>query len=286
MSKHPRVSIGLPVFNGENFLSEALDSILAQTYPDFELIISDNGSVDATEEICRSYIANDDRVKYYRNDRNRGAAWNYNRVFYLSTGEYFKWAAHDDLCGPEFLESCTRVLDHDPGIILCYTRTLAIDEKGNVVSSYAIKPKAGSPKPAERFYEFVCVPHPCVAVFGLIRSSILAKTSLIGDYAASDRPLLGELSLLGRFHEIPEPMFFYRNHSQQSWQLYSTEQAQEEWYDPRRVKKKTFPHWRLFREHFRSINRVPLPWQERMWCYLYMGWWLRRKWRVLAKDLL
>ena len=99
----PRVSIGLPVYNGENFLEFALDSILGQTFQDFELIISDNASTDATESICRRYAAKDSRIRYYRNPNNQGAAQNYNRVFALARGEYFKWAAHDDVCKPNYL---------------------------------------------------------------------------------------------------------------------------------------------------------------------------------------
>jgi glycosyltransferase involved in cell wall biosynthesis len=92
-SKIPRVSIGLPVFNGEKYLAEALDSILSQTYRDFKLIISDNASTDRTEQICREYAAKDRRIRYYRNEKNIGAPKNFNRVFELSSGKYFRWDA-------------------------------------------------------------------------------------------------------------------------------------------------------------------------------------------------
>src|SRR5688572_10868700 len=100
--KNPRVSIGLPVYNGENYLAEAIDSILAQTFEDFELIISDNASTDRTQEICEAYAAKDGRIRYYRSEVNKGSAWNFNRVFELARGEYFKWAAHDDYIAPEY----------------------------------------------------------------------------------------------------------------------------------------------------------------------------------------
>ena len=87
----PRISIGMPVFNGEKFIAETLDSLLTQTYSDFELIISDNASTDNTEQICRKYASKDPRINYFRNKSNFGAAKNYNRVFKLSSGEY---------CGP------------------------------------------------------------------------------------------------------------------------------------------------------------------------------------------
>ena len=93
----PLVSIGMPVFNGEDYVEAALDSILTQTFTNFELIISDNASTDRTEEICNDFADSDDRIRYYRQEKNLGAAANFNRVFELSSGKYFKWAAHDAL---------------------------------------------------------------------------------------------------------------------------------------------------------------------------------------------
>ena len=88
----PRVSLGMPVYNAQRFLREVLDSILAQTFTDFELIISDNGSTDATEAICREFAARDRRVQYEPNDRtNHGPGWNYNRTEFLARGEFFSW---------------------------------------------------------------------------------------------------------------------------------------------------------------------------------------------------
>lgn len=286
MSNHrARVSIGMPVYNGVEYLAETLDSLLGQTWTDFELIISDNASTDGTEDICRAYAARDPRIRYLRNRENLGAAANFNRVFHLSSGEYFKWAAADDLCAPEFLERCVEVLDREASVVLCYPRAKAIDERGGVVRDYPSKPKAASVKPHERFHEFVCVPHPCVAVFGLIRASALRRTQLIGNFASADRPLLGELSLLGRFYEIPDFLFFYRNHPQQSWRAYPTRQAVQAWYDPARAMKLTLPHWRLLWEHLSSIGRAPLNRSERASCYLCMVWWVRRRWKRLARNL-
>ena len=102
----PRVSIGLPVYNGEKFLAATLNSILAQDFEDFELIISDNASNDRTQEICEAYARRDARISYSRLPENLGAARNYNRVFALSAGEFFKWAPHDDLMGARFISAC------------------------------------------------------------------------------------------------------------------------------------------------------------------------------------
>ena len=108
-----QLSIGLPIYNGEEFLKEAIESLINQTFEDFEIVISDNASTDQTQQICRYYADLDPRIRYYRCKQNLGAAWNYNRVFELSYGEYFKWAAHDDFCGPAFFERCVDALDRD-----------------------------------------------------------------------------------------------------------------------------------------------------------------------------
>src|SRR6476646_2411498 len=130
----PKVAIGLPVYNGAKYVAEAIESVLAQTYGDLELVISDNASTDATEEICRDYTARDSRVRYARAEQNGGAAWNFNRTFELSRGEYFKWLAHDDAIGPQYLARCLAVLDRDPGVVLCHTRTGIINGQGELVA--------------------------------------------------------------------------------------------------------------------------------------------------------
>ena len=281
-----RISIGIPVYNGERFLAETLDSFINQTFPYFELIISDNASTDSTQEICLHYAGKDDRIRYVRQKTNLGASRNYNLLFEMSSGEYFKWASYDDLCAPAFLEQCIRVLDNNPSVILCYSRSQEIDENGLVIRAFPAKPKLGSEKTPERFFECICVPHPQVAVFGIFRSSVLKNTRLIGNFASSDRILLGELSLLGRFSEIPEFLFFRRNHPAQSYKIFRGRHALQAWYDPQRSGKITFPHWRLLYEHFLSVVLTPLRSQDRLICTIYLAWWIRLHWRYLAKNLI
>jgi len=282
----PRVSIGLPVFNGENYLEEALDSILAQTYSDFELIISDNASTDRTEEICRVYAARDDRIRYFRNETNLGAAKNYNRVFELSSGEYFKWAAHDDLCAPEYLERCVEILDREPDVVLCYPRTSIIDEHRRLVENYFDGFNLRSPKPHERFRDFFCTPGLCNPIHGLIRASILKRTLLIGSYPDSDRVLLGELALLGQFYEVPERLFFRRDHPQRSARANPDLDERVVWFDPARKGQIQLPRWRWFFGYLLAIKRVRLSWYEKLCCYVLMGRWVRWHWRKLKDDLM
>jgi glycosyltransferase involved in cell wall biosynthesis len=280
-AQHPRVSIGVPVYNGANFLAGTLDSILAQTFCDFELIVSDNGSTDATEAICREYAARDRRIRYVRNATNLGAAKNYNRVFELAAGEYFKWNGHDDPLAPRFLERCVECLDRDPELVLCFSRNRAIDEHGAergvgvlTARTFAPKPQLGSPRARVRFYHAVVADHPQGAIFGLIRRELLARTALIGSYRSSDLPLLGELALLGRFHQIPEVLQDRRFHPQQGRHLYKSRRLREEWFDPRGSRKRTRPHLRLLQEHVRAIGRAAPDRRTRAFCYGYMAIWL------------
>src|ERR1700730_2505125 len=132
MSTTPLVSIGFFLYNGDRFLAAAIESILNQTFQDFELIISDNCSTDRSEEICRKFAAQDDRIRYYRADRNMGAGWNLRNVYFKATGKYFKWAAHDDMIQPDFLRQCIDALEADDSLVVAHTYTRVIDHERQV----------------------------------------------------------------------------------------------------------------------------------------------------------
>jgi len=272
----PRISIGLPVYNGEQFLAQTLDALLAQTWTDFELIISDNGSTDSTELLCRAYAARDSRIRYHRSASNQGGAWNFRRVVELATGAYFKWAAYDDLCAPTYLERCIAVLDELPEVVLCYPQTVLIDEQGAAIGTHAEELHLRSAQAHHRFRQFLQhygIGAPCNVHYGLIRTNVLRQTPLLGSYVSSDIVLIGELALRGQFYEIPEPLFQRRDHPGTLLRTYGTRRAQLAWFDPSKQQAR-FPVWRLFVEHVRAIRRTPLHWFERLWCCLYMLQWL------------
>jgi glycosyltransferase involved in cell wall biosynthesis len=293
--KRPRASIGMPVYNGEKYVEKALDSILAQTYQDFELVISDNASTDNTEQICRSYARGDTRIRYYRNARNLGAPKNHNRVFELSTGEYFKWAAHDDVLAPEFLEKCVSVLDKDLSIVLCYSKTTRIDKHGTIVGTYEHKMRISSLKPHERFRDIIDRHNPCFPIFGVMRTSALRMTSPFGNYIGTDRNILAEISLIGRIYEIPEYLFFRRDHpdaytrrfyeqgSLSSPQAANRYQQQVAWWTASQF---SIAELKNFVEYFRSVRRVPLKWRDRLLCYAQINsWFFREGWIYMGIDV-
>lgn len=308
--QRPRVSLGLPVYNGERYLRHALDAMLAQTFRDFELIICDNASTDATESICRDYAARDQRIHYHRNAQNLGAAPNYNRTFALSRGQYFKWVAHDDLCAPEYLSHAVHILDRDPDIVLCHAQTVFIDPDGQELRFDAIHrrffdrsgrgyrepeslPGLDAVKPATRYEEVLLHMRWCFEVFGLIRAEALRQTSLIGPYYGSDKVLLAELSLMGRFTQLPEPLFFRRCHAEQS--SFARSKAgtwivrQSRWKFPHLwgFGKFIFPRLMCAMGYFGAIPKAPLPWDERGRCLrVFMRWLCRRNhWRRFAGEV-
>ena len=236
MPAAPSVSVGLPVFNGAAYVAEAIDSILNQNYEDFELLIQDNASTDQTEEICRAYVAKDSRVSYVRNMHNIGASTNYNLVFQRANGRYFKWIAHDDICSPDFLQTCVKILKNNPSFVLCCGRVRLINDDGTPVRYDPIRKcyvtkyeehvgiidpehRAEGSIPACRFWDILVRTMRTFEIFGLIRSDVLRKTGLHGNYYGSDKVLLAELSLLGRFHLLPGVLLFRRCHRHQSSKL-------------------------------------------------------------------
>lgn len=257
----PRVSVGVPVFDGEDYLPAALDSLLAQTYPNFEVVISDNGSRDRTPEICREYAARDARVHYHREEENRGAAWNYNRVFELARGELFKWAAHDDLCAPDFLQRCVDAFDSGPpATVLVYPRSVWIDAGGTHLRDdrdrLVLHGRTGTGRALALLWRL----NMANPVFGLIRSSALYRTRLIDSFVASDYVLLFELALLGRFSEVPERLFLRREHQRSSRAANRSSTEVTAWFDPESERRRGLSdRQRLCVEYVRSAWRLAPP---------------------------
>ncbi|HEY2759653.1 MAG TPA: glycosyltransferase family 2 protein [Pirellulales bacterium] len=282
----PKVSIGLPVYNGEMFLSSALDSLLAQTFTDFELIISDNASTDRTPEICREYATRDPRIRYVRHDVNGGAPWNFNEAFRMARGEYFKWHAADDLCSPIFLERCVGVLDADSTIALCYPRTMVVDAEANplpdapgswkanktsdadVNSDSADSRGLDSPRPSDRIRGILMHTVFCYELFGLVRREFMARTGLHRDSSALGKAFLIELAFQGPIVEVPEVLFFNRRHAQQFTMIASAEQQRAFDRPAQKHRGRQWPHhFRCTAIYIGCIWRAPVSIWQRLRSY-------------------
>lgn len=213
------LTLGLPVYNGSTFLPEAIRSILGQTFADFELVVSDNASSDATEAIVRDFAARDRRLRYHRNAENVGLTRNFNQVFSMATGKYFKWATSDDALMPDFLRRCVEVLDQDERVVLACTRARFVDATGARKEVEDPGWNLMMDAPEERLRYVIDAGHWVNSILGVIRTDALAVTGLLPDYPGGDYRLLAELSLLGKFRELPEAFYVRRLHPAASSQI-------------------------------------------------------------------
>jgi glycosyltransferase involved in cell wall biosynthesis len=255
--RRPRVSIGIPVFNGAPFLRETLDCIVGQTWRDSEIVISDNASTDETPEICRDYAAMDPRIRYHRAETNAGSAWNFNRVITLSTGTYFKLANADDLCDLTLVEKCVGVLDAHCEVVACFGRTTLIDEQGRRIRDYDDDLDVRDPDPGERFVTVLRRLGLVNMMQGVVRLDALITTGLMERYLGSDMVLVAELALHGQFHEIDERLFYRRMHGEAFSGLGSLEEKVA-YMVPTQKGRAQFYYWRHYAGYLRAIRRSPL----------------------------
>jgi len=260
----PRVSIGLPVYNGERYLASTLDSIVAQTFGDFELVISDNCSTDRTEEICRAYAARDPRIRFFRSDVNKGAAWNFRQVFELSRASYFRWAPADDVFAPESIAACVQVLDANPEAVLCYPKTMLIDGSGKSVGNYDDNLDLRSASPVERYRRAAAQIGLVNVIYGLMRAEHVRKTRLIRSYPGADIIFVLELALYGTFIEIDTPLFYRRMHDQASSAMKSALPQLRAYIDPSSKGRFFFHRWKTLSDQIVSVLRGPLRVTERV----------------------
>jgi glycosyltransferase involved in cell wall biosynthesis len=276
----PRLTLGLPVYNGERFLAASLDALLAQTFTDFELIISDNCSTDRTGEIARQYEAKDSRVRYVRHSQNRGSTFNHNFVIEQSRGEFFKWVSHDDLYAPDLLQRCIDALDSRPEIVLAHAWTAFIDESGRITDQIDYALTTDVPDPVTRFRS-VLYTDGGDDIYGVIRMSVLTRVAPFGSYHWADRTFVGELALHGPFHNVPDFLYFRRDHPTRTSRVGRDNiRLRCARLDPARASRWRNPTVRLVGEYLlayvSAIWRAPIGAADRMRCMKELAIWLAR----------
>ena len=220
MSARPTVSIGLPVYNGARFLAQALDSLLAQEYEDFELIIADNASTDETGQIARQYAARDPRIKYDRAEKTRYTQWNFNRVCEMASGEYFMWASCHDLWHRRFISALVDIMQRDASVVLCFPAASEIDEQdGNLGLLRGGLDTRGLDAPA-RFRKTVRK-ITGYSIYGLFRAKAVQQVLPAKPSLGPDAMILAEMSFFGAFAFVNEDLFSLRRMSVSSnWKRY------------------------------------------------------------------
>ena len=286
MSESPLVTIGLPVYNSERYLRQSLASLLAQTYSNFVLVISDNASTDGTATICREFAAADSRIKYFRNETNIGNPRNFNRVFELATTRYLKWSTGDDFWEASFLEHALDVMERDSTVALCYPQAVLVDADGGHPTNYDDVLHLVQENPADRFLSLISSIKLAHQHLGLIRTSHLRQTHLLGTHVASDINLLAELTLYGKFFELPHRLFFRRFHKDSgSWKRGDPDH-QVKRYLAAGAGRHLLQAWHIELHFFSAVNRSPLSLTSKVRIYRHLARRLVWHRRTLIGELL
>ncbi|HET6738863.1 MAG TPA: glycosyltransferase family 2 protein [Kribbella sp.] len=283
MTSHPRLSIGLPVYNGEDYLAQSLDAVLGQTYTDFELILSSNASTDGTDDICRDYARRDSRITFHRQERNIGAAPHHDFVFRKSHGELFKWASGDDLWARDLVARCVALLDAHPDAILAHSYTAAIDGEDTVIQALEYPLHTDAPDAPERLRSMLFdgdLPGAIQAddFYGVIRADVLRNVKPHDSFYHADQVFMAEVALHGRFLQVPDWLYFRRHHDGRALQANPTISSWSRNLDPKRSNKLVNPPARLVAEYilgyFAAVRRAPLTASERRECNRHIRHWL------------
>ena len=272
----PSLSIGLPVYNGEQYLRQAMDALLAQTYTDFELIVSDNASTDTTEEICREYVRRDPRVRHIRQKTNVGAVPNHNLLIDEARGTYFKWASHDDLYAPELLEKCIRELEQHPDVVLVHAWDAVMDDAGRIVRQLPYVLDTDNPDPAARLRSLLRTPGGN-DFYGVMRTDLLRHVGGHGTYYNADRTFMAKVLMQGPFRQVPEVLYLRRDHVGRATRA-GSRRARAAVLDPRRSNRLRHPMLLMYAEYVLgflvAIGKGRLSFRDRARCAAEVLNWL------------
>ena len=258
------ITTGMAVFNGERYLENAIRANLDQTMPDFELVISDNASTDGTQAICREYAGKDSRIRYYRNARNIGAARNFNKVFELSRGEFFRWSNADDLVEPQLLERTSAVMRSRPDVVIAYGKTQLIDSDDAPIEIYDDNLDIQQESTVDRYRDFFRRVGLTNIIYGLMRSSAVKRTRLMGNgkLPAGDINFMAAMILQGKFVELPGVLFHRRVHEQAFSANPDPEAEASFWRGSGNMAK--LPHWRSELANVGAVVRAPISLHEKL----------------------
>jgi glycosyltransferase involved in cell wall biosynthesis len=259
----PRLSIGMPVYNAEPWLADAIEALRQQTFRDFELIVSDNASSDGSPRILAELANTDARIRVLRQDRNIGANGNYRAVLAAARGDLFKWASANDLCAPRFLEVCVRSLDGDPGAVLSYPRTLLFDTSTADGALYEHDFELRSDDRARRFVDLLSTIRLNNAMNGVIRREALLRSLPMGNFRSADILLMAELALLGKFVFVDEPLFFRRMSPEAATSKRGIVEADQHLV-PSATRPLLWQHWRYQLRLLRIVGRAA-PYDASWW---------------------
>lgn len=276
MNPTPRLSVGLPVYNGASYLARSVEALLGQSYAGFELIISDNASTDETASICQDYARQDRRIRYFRQQRNIGLAPNHNFAVAQAAGELFKWAAGDDLYGRDLLKRCVAALDEHPEVVLAHSWTAMIDGSDTITKAIGYPLATAAPRAPDRFASLL-FGNGGDDDGGVMRTAVLRRTAMKESFHHADRTIIAELALHGPFYQVPDWLYFRRDHPERAERACPTVRSRCANMDPARADRLRHPLIRLYGEYIAgyiaAIRRAPLSSADRRECYRHLARW-------------
>jgi len=284
MSATPRISIGMPAYNGAATIGSSIEALLAQTFGDFELIVSDNSSTDSTRDVVEALVRQDTRVRYVRQPTNIGANMNYTYVATVARGEYLKWASASDWCAPTFLDRCLGALERDSDAVLAVPRTRLFEGEPSKARDYARDIAILDDRPFDRLKRLITTISLNNAINGLIRLPALRRTRLIEPYHTADMVLMGHLAMLGKFVLVDEPLFFRRMEPATATALQDADAVRRHHY-PQLSARTLLQNWKRQAGWFRAVAAAPMPLGERARALSHMArrcYWDRA---ILLDDL-
>lgn len=285
-SSRPLLSIGVPVYNGERFLESTVRSILNQDYAEMEIIISDNASTDTTPEICSRLAAEDSRIKVHRHPENRGAAFNWNFVVARAKGPYFKWASDNDRYHATFSSRCIEVLEDQPDVVLCYSRTVLVDGDDREIEIDERDQPILHDRAGDRFAAIMNHTNLNNAQSGVIRLDALRNTRGERRYPHGDWVLMAELAGRGKFQIVEAPLFFRRVGKEGlSTERLAGSGTLATFIDSSRTAPHRCRTWTEQFDYLCSALRLPIPARQKLGLAIYVIGHAGRRWRTLAREL-
>ena len=284
MNKSPRISIGMPAYNAAATIRSAIEALLAQSFGDWELIVSDNASTDATRDTVEDLARRDGRIRYVRHPVNIGANLNYSHAFKCARGEFFKWASSSDWCAPSFLERCLEALQPRPDAVLAAPCTRLFQGDASSFRDYAYDIEILDDTPSQRLSHLMSALRLNNAINGLIRSAALRGTDLIAAYMGADIVLMGHLALLGKMLRVDEGLYYRRMEISTSTALQDSDALRRHHY-PEMGARTLFQASKRSWGWLRCATAAPMSVAERWRVYWYVARMIFWDRRALLEDL-
>jgi glycosyltransferase involved in cell wall biosynthesis len=285
-----QVTIGLPVYNGGEYLAPAIESLLSQTHLDIRLLISDNASTDGSERVCRAFAERDPRVTYERLTNNIGGIANHQRVRERATSPFFMWAAGDDIWEATYVEECLRVLAADQDVVVAYAINAEMDELGHLLRIVEPGPRLDGPDPVERFAVLTNINTVIEPFYGVMRTDHSKRAAPLRAHPGFDRIFFAELALRGKLRQVASPLYRRRRHSSQSTGAYPSLRSRYKWISPDRARRVVWPHFGYLLGYAAAANRASSGLGVLLRCWHHVARWAywhhRQLWcDVLGRDM-